>query len=190
MEAFSEKWDRLYRELEPGQSSPAQVLSENDFLLPGSGNALDLACGLGANAIFLAQRGLAVTALDLSSVAIEKLSEYALTHRLSIDARKQNIDCLFFPKSVYDVIVISRFLDRALRDAIIEALKPEGLLFYQTYTQEKQEDLGPHNPEFLLAVNELLIMFSALRVVFYRENGLIGKRQRGLRNEAQFIGRK
>lgn len=190
MEAPSEKWDRLYRDFEPGQSPPAQVLGENDFLLPKSGNALDLACGMGANAIFLAQRGLRVTAVDLSSVAIDKLGEYAVTHQLPIEVRQRKIDAPFFPESVYDVIVVSRFLDRTLSGAIIASLKPEGLLFYQTYTREKPEDLGPHNPEFLLEVNELLAMFSSLRVVFYRENGFIGNCRFGLRNEAQFIGRK
>lgn len=190
MEAPSEKWNRIYSGSEPGLSCPAQVLSKNDFLLPTSGTALDLACGLGANAVFLAQRGLRVTAVDLSQVAIDKLGQYAAARQLPIEALRQKTDALSFPESVYDVIVVSRFLDRTLSSAIIAALKPEGLLFYQTYTQEKQADLGPRNPEFLLEVNELLAMFSSLRVVFYRENGLIGNCRFGLRNEAQFIGRK
>lgn len=190
MENPSEKWDRIYSGSEPGLSCPVQVLGENEFLLPQSGTALDLACGLGANAIFLAQRGLRVTALDLSSVAIDKLSKYAVTHQLPIEAQRQKINALSFPESVYDVVVVSRFLDRTLSSAIIAALKPEGLLFYQTYTQEKQVDLGPNNPEFLLGVNELLAMFSSLRVVFYREYGFIGNCRLGLRNESQFIGRK
>jgi tellurite methyltransferase len=190
IEAPSEKWNRIYRESEPGLAQPAQVLGDNDFLLPQSGTALDLACGLGANAVFLARRGLEVTALDLSAVAIDKLKEYAVTHQLPIEARRQIIDSLSLPESVYDVIVVSRFLDRTLSGSIMAALKPEGLLFYQTYTQEKQMELGPNNPEFLLGANELLTMFSSLRVVFYRENGFIGNCRLGLRNEAQFIGRK
>jgi len=190
MEAPDEKWDRIYRESEPDLAPPAQVLEDNEYLLPETGTALDLACGLGANAIFLARRGLNVTALDRSRVAIDKLGRYAGAHRLPIEARRQNVDSLSLPEAIYDVVVISRFLDRTLSDAIIAALKPEGLLFYQTYTREKQMGQGPDRPEFLLGVNELLAMFSSLRVVYYRENGFIGDCRLGLRNEARFIGQK
>ena len=191
MDALLDKWNRVYSESEPGLTPAAEVLTENGFLLPRAGRALDLASGLGANAIYLAGRGLAVTAWDLSSVATEKLNHYATTHHLAIDAHQQKIDSQIFPKSVYDVIVVSRFLDRTLSDAIIGALNPGGLLFYQTYTQARLAGQGgPNNPDYLLAENELLRLFSPLRVVFYWENVLIGDSGQGLRNEAQFVGRK
>ncbi|MGR9088079.1 MAG: methyltransferase domain-containing protein [Gammaproteobacteria bacterium] len=190
MDALAEKWDRTYFDSRIGDPSAAQVLTENEFLLPVSGRAMDLACGLGANAIFLAERGLTVTAMDVSGVAVDKLGDYARTQGLPIDALQHKIDESYSPESGFDVIVVSRFLDRSLTDAIIGALNPGGLLFYQTYTREKQTGLGPGNPEYLLAVNELLGLFAPLRVVFYRENGSIGDTLRGLRNEAQYIGRK
>lgn len=189
MDSEIDKWNRIYSESEPELSPPASVLTENDFLLPKAGRALDLASGLGGNAVYLAHRGLAVTALDLSSVAIGKLIAYAATHHLNIDARQQKIDSMNFTESGYDVIVVSRFLDRTLSDAIIGALNPGGLLFYQTYTLKKLVGQGPGNPDYLLADNELLYMFSPLTVVFYRENALIGDIEHGLRNEAQFVGR-
>ena len=95
-----------------------------------------------------------------------------------------------FTECSFDIIVVSRFLDRTLSDAIIGALKPDGLLFYQTFTREKTNPKPPNNPDYLLNENELLTLFSPLRVIFYRENALIGEHQRGLRNEAQFVGRK
>jgi len=184
------KWNTIYSQAEIAPSAPAQVLSENGFLLPATGTALDLACGLGGNAIFLAQQQLAVTALDISNVAIEKLNAYADRQRLNISARQQAIDAQGFGGHRFDVIVVSRFLDRTLRDAIIEALKPDGLLFYQTYTREKTDRIGPSNPDYLLAENELLDLFSPLRLIFYSDNGLIGNQQSGIRGEAQFIGQK
>jgi tellurite methyltransferase len=48
----------------------------------------------------------------------------------------------------------------------------------------------PNNPDYLLIENELLRQFSSLRVIFYRENALMGDLSQGLRNEAQFIGQK
>jgi len=190
MDAVISKWNHVYSQ--PGQTCyPAvQVLTENDFLLPKTGAALDLACGLGGNAIFLAEQGLAVTAWDISIVAIDKLSTYAVQQGLNINARQEKIVADSFTECSFDVIVVSRFLDRTLSDAIIDALKPEGLLFYQTFTREKSSSKPPNNPNYLLTENELLALFSPLRVIFYREFALIGDQLRGLRNEAQFIGQK
>lgn len=190
MDALIEKWDRIYSESSEEIHPAAQVLTENSFLLPQQGTALDIACGLGSNAVFLAERGLLVTAWDISSVAIDKLKAYAVQEGLKINACQQKITANSFKECSYDVIIMSRFLDRSLSDAIIEALKPDGLLFYQTFTREKITLKPPHNPDYLLAENELLKMFSPLRVIFYRENALIGEQSQGLRDEAQFIGQK
>jgi tellurite methyltransferase len=190
MNGLQEKWDRLYSLDEPGSQAPVPVLTENVFLLPSAGHALDLACGLGANAIFLAEHGLKVVALDISAVAVGKLQAYADSRRLAIEARRTALCPASLPSSAFDVIVVGRFLDRSLKDAIMEALKPGGLLFYQTFTRLKIGDEGPKNPAYLLDDNELLALFLPLRPVFYRENGAIGDLRQGLRSEAQFIGRK
>ena len=190
MDAVISKWNHIYSQSGQERYPPVEVLAENDFLLPTTGTALDLACGLGANAIFLAEKGLAVTAWDISVVAIDKLTAYAIRQGLSINARQEKITAESFTKCSFDVIVVSRFLDRTLSDAIIGALKPDGLLFYQTFTREKTSPRPPNNPDYLLGCSELLTLFSPLRVVFYRENALIGEQLLGLRNEAQFIGQK
>jgi 2-polyprenyl-3-methyl-5-hydroxy-6-metoxy-1,4-benzoquinol methylase len=190
MDAVINKWNHIYSQSGQERYRPIEVLAQNDFLLPTTGTALDLACGLGANAIFLAEKGLAVTAWDISVVAIDKLTAYTIGQGLSINARQEKITAESFAKYSFDVIVVSRFLDRTLSDAIIGALKPDGLLFYQTFTREKTSSRPPNNPDYLLGCNELLSLFSPLRVVFYRENALIGKQLLGLRNEAQFIGQK
>lgn len=172
------------------QHSAASVLTENAFLLPEFGTALDLACGLGANAIFLARYGLATEAWDISGVAVEKLRRNADSRDLAINAQVVEINKHSFSDCCFDVIVLSRFLGRDLSDAIMSALKPGGLLFYQTYTEEKTIQKGPNNPDYLLAENELLRLFSGLRIIFYREYGCIGDIEKGLRNEAQLIGQK
>ena len=190
MDAVISKWNHIYSQSGQESYPPIEVLAENDFLLPTTGTALDLACGLGANAIFLAERGLVVTAWDISVVAIEKLTAYAVQQGLNINACQEKITAESFTKCSFDVIVVSRFLDRTLSDAIIGALKPDGLLFYQTFTREKTSPRHPNNPDYLLGCSELLTLFLPLRVVFYRENALIGEQLLGLRNEAQFIGQK
>jgi len=184
------KWDSRYRESNIGDSAPASVLQNNAHLLPENGLALDLACGLGANAIFLAQKGLMVSAWDISEVAIEKLKVFAGSSHLDITPEVYDVEALLPPMNSFDVIVVSYFLNRELAVPLMAALKTGGLLFYQTYTRTKITDSGPSNPDFLLAENELLTMFSSLRVIHYRDEARVGDLGSGFRNEAMLIAQK
>ncbi|NOQ93397.1 MAG: methyltransferase domain-containing protein [Methylophaga sp.] len=182
------KWDAIYEN--SSSSEPVEVLLENAFLLPDHGVALDLACGLGGSALFLAEKGLISHAWDISSVALDKLKQKADEKNLKVLVKQIYIDENSLPKNTFDVIVLSHFLDRSLCNAIMDALKPNGLLFYQTYVRDKMGSCGPKNPAFLLARNELLQLFSPLNVLVYRENSLVGNLNFGERNEALFIGQK
>lgn len=186
--SLQEKWDHIHTK--NNSSVPVNVLVANHFLLPDKGRALDLACGLGANALFLAEQGLDVHAWDISSVALNKLKQNALKKSLEISVKQVFIEPKMLPKNTFDIIVLSHFLDRSLSNAIMESLKPSGLVFYQTYVREKIAAVGPKNPAFLLARNELLKLFQPLQTVYYRENGLVGDLQCGERNEALYIGQK
>jgi tellurite methyltransferase len=189
-ESIRDKWNGIYQQTEDVQSLPISVLADNAFLLPDKGTALDLACGLGGNALFLAERGLTTTAWDISPVACAILKKKANLRNLEIDVHTLKINVKSLVDCQFDVIVISRFLDRSLCHELTNALNPGGLLYYQTYCREKTSRKGPNNPDYLLANNELLELFSPLRVVLFRENGKIGDPALGLRNEAQFIGLK
>ncbi|KPJ93976.1 MAG: hypothetical protein AMJ55_07145, partial [Gammaproteobacteria bacterium SG8_15] len=83
--AEQQQWDERYREQGgAGVLTPTLVLTQNAHLLPDAGTALDLACGRGANAVFLAQRGLQVSAWDYSAVAIEQLEQYAQQYSIKL----------------------------------------------------------------------------------------------------------
>lgn len=123
--------------------------------------ALDLACGRAGNAYLLAQRGFSVSAWDISDAVIDQirqqqpaLIDYAAVRDVSRHPPE--------PES-FDVIVVSRFLDRSICSAIARALKPDGVLFYQTFVH------GLSNPDYLLAPNELLTLFSELHTLEYHE---------------------
>ncbi len=180
------KWDARYREA--GSAVASEVLAENRHLLPAAGEALDLACGLGGNALLLARHGLRTTAWDLSPVAIERLASEAEGLPLRAEVR----DVLAMPPAAarFDVIVVSRFLERDLCPALVAALRPGGLLFYQTFTRDKAVAGGPSNPDFLLAENELLRLFGGLCLRVYREEGRLGDVTRGLRNEALLVAQR
>ncbi|GAB6066704.1 hypothetical protein JCM13664_00220 [Methylothermus subterraneus] len=179
------KWDRIYQEA-TDEPPPARVLVENAHLLPSSGCALDLACGLGSNALFLAERGFEVTAWDLSEVAIEKLRRRALGWKLN--AQAVDVTAVPWPEQAFDVIVVSRFLVRSLCSKIAAALKPGGLLYYQTFVRAKAASSGPENPAYLLEENELLRLFPGLIVRAFRDEGRCGDLGQGFRNEAYLVG--
>lgn len=184
------RWDQIYSSPAEAEPAPAEVLSENAHLLPSAGQALDLACGLGGNALFLARRGFAVTAWDISPVAIEGLSSKAFSQGLKLVAQVRDVESEAFPRQAFDVVVVSRFLSRPLARLIQDGLKPGGLLFYQTFTQDKPGPGGPSNPAYLLAENELLSLFGGMRVVVYREEGRVGDLSLGRRDEACFVGQR
>lgn len=184
------KWNSRYREREVESREVSEVLAENQHLLPKSGKALEIACGLGANALFLAEQGLEVDAWDISPVAIDKLQQFCKQRGITLNSVTRDVCREPLPVESYDVIVVSYFLERKLAPALIRALQPGGLLFYQTHIRDKVDDSGPANEAFLLARNELLSLFSDLTVLVYREEGRVGDIRRGFRNRAMLVGMK
>ena len=184
-----DRWNERYRNSDsPPQA--ARVLSGNLHLLAGSGRALDLACGRGGNALLLAECGYQVDAWDISDVAVLSLQALAKEHQLTVFP--QIMDTIDLPalNNIYDVIIISYFLQRDLFPWLIAALKPGGLIFYQTFTQTKVSDRGPKNNDFRLADQELIKQLSFLQLLVYREEGAQGNTVEGFRDEVMYIGRK
>jgi len=140
--------------------------------------------------LLLARHGLETWAWDISAVAIEQLKDTARACHLTIHAEVRDVESAVFEPDCFDVIVGSRFLLRSLCAALILALKPGGLLFYQTFTREKVRASGPNNPDFLLFEGELLSLFEPLKTLVYREEGRVGDVNKGLRNEALLIGQR
>lgn len=184
------KWDARYRDLDVESAQSAQVLSDHAHLLPTTGRCLDVACGLGGNALFLARRGLSVIAHDISIVAVDKLNAYARRCGLKLRAEFRDVTQKPPAPDSFDVVVVSYFLERELTEALIDTLRPGGLLFYQTFIRDCVDATGPDNPAFRLEANELLMLFAALRILFYREEGQVGDRSKGFRNEAMLVGQK
>lgn len=182
-------WNQRYREAITEQL-PAKVLADNLHLLPVAGQALDLACGLGANALLLARHGLTTWAWDISPVAISRLDAAARAAGLTVHSEVRAVTARPPEPGRFDVIVVSRFLERSLAPALQAALRSGGLLFYQTFSKLRLSKDGPSDPAFLLDDNELLRLFPALKVRIYREEGQSGDITRGFRNEAMLVAQK
>lgn len=183
-------WDQRYRAATAAECAAAHVLVENRHLLPAAGVALDLACGLGGNALLLAAAGLETHAWDSAPAAIEKLR--ALAHERGVPVIAELHDVVRDPPAPnrFDVIAVSHFLERALAPYLIDALRPGGLLYYQTYTRTRVDGGGPRNPAYRLADGELRTLFAPLQLAVYREEGRIGRLDQGFRNQALLVARK
>jgi len=164
------------------------MLQKYHYLLPTQGIALDLASGLGANALFLAQKNLDAYAWDISSIAIDKLKEISNSLNLNINTEVRDVVTSPPEENSFDVIVVSHFLDRQIMPNIIAALRKNGLLFYQTFTKLRVQETGPSSDKYRLGKNELLDLCKDLDTIVYREEGTLGDTESGFRNEALFIG--
>lgn len=184
------KWNRKYREAPSGTPGACALLKEYAFLLPATGTALDLACGRGGNALFLARRGLQAQAWDISGEAIETLLREAEAEKLCLQTEVRDVQESPPEPGTFDVICVSFYLERGISSALIEALRPDGLLFYQTFLHEKVTDEGPGNPAYRLGANELLGLFAPLHVLAYQELGRVGDPGQGLRDTAWLVAQR
>jgi len=164
-------WDKIYQEKEVADATAAQVLLNNNHLLPNRGRALDYACGLAGNGIYLAGRGFEVSAWDNSRVAVDKVNTYARKYNLNLRAEQKDLEQQPpVMQAQYDMIIVSFFLHRESLRNLYAGLKKGGLLFYQTFSGEQQQGRGPSNPNFRLQTNELLKVFSDMQLLHYRED--------------------
>lgn len=184
-----DRWQRRYQQAVATSVSACGVLAENAFLLPKQGRALDLACGRGGNALLLARQGLDVEAWDYAPAAIEALRRQARSEALSLDAVLRDVEQEPPGPASFDVITVSYFLERAIVPGLVRALRPGGLIFYETWLGEAIDDSGPGNPDFRLGVNELLDLFGELQLLFYQEHARVGDHSQGLRNIARLVAR-
>ena len=180
---IQQKWDNRYQQKQV-KPAVAEVLQHNHYLLPEKGVALDLACGVGGNALFLAAKGLTVQAMDISPNAIATLQQYAREQSLTIATEVRDVIAKPPAPMSVDVLIVSHFLSRELCLDLARAVRPGGLLLYQTYCANKVRATGPNNPDYLLEDNELLRLFPRMRLRVYREESTLGQHHLGMRNQA------
>lgn len=192
-----ERWNERYRDstFVPFPDAPSPWLVEHadalrERLVRGAGaRALDVACGDGRDARFLSELGFAVDAVDVSDVAIGALRRAAPARGLRVDARVVDLEREPLPAAAYDVVVCMSYLQRDLFGALAAALRPGGLLVYETFARAHVDELGrTFNPAYILDRNELLEAFSALYVRAYREG--LAERRGGARGVASILAQR
>jgi len=163
----AERWNAryLYEERYATFAQPRPFLVKHAAYLPGSGLALDVAMGLGGNAAFLLGRGLRVVGVDISWVAVRQ-AKARLPALMAVLADLTNFP---LPERTFDVILNFYYLQRDLWPQYRRALRPGGVLFFETLTQEMRALQPEIDPLYLLAPGELRQAFADWEILVYRE---------------------
>lgn len=159
-------WDEHYREEANLNFAPEPLLVLAADVLP-AGDALDLACGAGRNALYLAGLGWRVTAVDRSQAALDRLRERAV---LGGSIKVQNADLergeFAIPPDSYDLICDILYLQRDLFQPIREGVRPGGVFAGAMLLA------GPgHESPFRVRPGELKMEFENWKILYYSEAG-------------------
>ena len=170
MPANTANWDERYRHGEhPKEPSP---LLANAIKNLKPGRALDLACGAGRHAIFLAERGWQVTGVDSARAGIELLQQRAREAGVTVEARVADLEQGEFDiePGAYDLICVFYYLQRDLFSPIRAGVKPSGTVVAAIHLNDGKKDAKPANPAFLLDPGELKQLFADWEITYYRES--------------------
>ncbi len=199
-QADRDKWDARYRQgAYESRHHPSALLEQCADLLPAGGSlaktgslprigkALDLACGRGRNAVFLARRGFLVDAVDISPVALAQ--GRAAAADLPIRWVEWDLDDGFDASTDYDLIVNIRYLNPALVASLVPALRPGGLLVVEQHLRTRREVVGPKNPAFRVGKGELAQLACGLAMERLEE-GLFEDPDGAIASLARLVARK
>ncbi|MFW5917836.1 MAG: class I SAM-dependent methyltransferase [Halorubrum sp.] len=165
-------WDaRFASGAYPRAPEPSPVLRSYEPSVP-DGRALDVAAGTGRNAVFLAESGYAVDALDASREGLSVIRERAVERGVAdrIEAVQADASTYAFPTETYELITMSFFhaLDRFTD--LTEALVPGGYLFVEGHLRSASPTpSGPSDDRYRFGANELLRTGLGLTVLYYDE---------------------
>jgi SAM-dependent methyltransferase len=184
-----ERWDFKYEQGLPSLTEPDPffISAYERYVgasFPKAGVALDLAGGLGRHALWLASRNWQVTVVDLSEVAIGKLSQAALDLHVRLELLVQEASEYTFEPACFDLIVLFYHLDRNLFPKIVSAIRPGGLLICKMSLRWNSGGKSTSVGTDPLNRNELPSLVPDLHVLHHQERPV---NDRGV---VEFVGRK
>ena len=139
-------------------------------MIASGGVVLDVACGSGRHARLLAAMGLRVEAVDRDAEALAALEGIE-----GLTVRVADLEGGPWPYQAgsFDAVIVTNYLHRSRFDALIDALKPGGVLIYETFMAGNERLGKPSNPDFLLQPHELLDRLRPRMTVVAFEQGRV-----------------
>jgi SAM-dependent methyltransferase len=185
----AERWDERYQQESDFwlERQPRELLTSYAHLLPNKGRALDAASGVAINGLYLAQLSLKVFALDISEYALKLAKQRAITLDLPLEAAVIDLSQPWLPEAHFAVIVNFHFLERPTFPVFRKALKPGGLIFFDTFTKRADHKDAP---KYYLDPGELIGWFQDYEIIHYSEENLNPSKRHPERGLAQLVARK
>ena len=137
---------------------------------PGAHAALDVAMGRGRHAALLARAGFRTFGVDVRYEVVRDAVASLASRGCAVRGWCADLIVTPLPRRRFDLIVVTRYLERRLFPSLIEALAPGGVVLYETFTEaQRAHGRGPTSPDHLLAPGELPSWFQGLETLFYEE---------------------
>lgn len=170
------RWDRRWSEQRDLPRSVPSWVAELEHELPRAGRGIDVAAGSGRMAVYLARRGLEMTAVDISPVGLALCREAARDEGLGIKTLVRDLEAEGLPEGTWNVIACFHYRQPDLFQSLDRTLAPGGVVVAEVETKRALER-HPQRPgaRWLAETNELLSICKGLEIVYYRE-GWIGER--------------
>lgn len=166
MRSDIQRWDNKYASLTYAPAfTPDPLLLAYAHLFTGRGRSLDVACGTGDNALYLAQRGYTSYGVDGSIEGLLHCQRKAIDNRLEVTLFVADLEHLSLPGNSFDVIVVMRYLDRKLIPLLKRTLRLEGLLLFKTFNQNFLKEKPSFPKAYVLHEGELKAWFEDWRCV-------------------------
>ena len=146
--ADRDKWDGRYADGAYAERQHPSALLENWAEKISPGRALDVACGAGRNALWLAERGFSVDALDISSVGLARLGETAAARELEIKLIEHDLDEPLQVAEQYQLILMIRYVNLPLLGQLERLLAPGGWLICEEHMVSDADVIGPRTPAY------------------------------------------
>jgi SAM-dependent methyltransferase len=152
-----------------GDGVPSAWLIRWAHLLAAEGRVLDLACGGGRHAKWLAERGHRVTGVDRDARSLSGLERWCEVIVADIESGPWPL-----ADRQFDTVLVANYLWRPLLPQVVHSLAPGGWLIYETFAAGQETVGRPSRPDFLLQPGELLRVAAGLRVIAYEHGFLEG----------------
>jgi tellurite methyltransferase len=134
------------------------------------GRALDVATGRGRHAVSIARAGFATFGVDIKHEALVEATESAAAAGVRLRVWCADLTMHPLPDRFFDLIVVSRYLQRDLFPTLRAAAAAGGVVLYETFTTAQRAlGTGPRSPDHLLEPGELRERFEGFEILFYEE---------------------
>ena len=159
-----DKWDKRYRDgAYAERTHPSEFLQDWVGKIP-TGRAIDLACGSGRNALYLAKQGFDVDAVDISAQALDRAQKTAQGMGVSVNWLEHDLDEPLQLEDSYQLILIIRYVNLPLIQQMTANLAPGGFLVCEQHLVTEAEVIGPTNSVYRVSSGHLLTVAEGLDI--------------------------